>query len=80
MLRAELTNSFPIDFMEKEENNIGNSGNFREIIALLKRALEMYVYEGQEKMREEEEYNLYREQYPFEEYYHFKEVFKCEWE
>ena len=66
--------------MEKEENNIGNSGNFREIIALLKKALTMYVYEGQEKMREEEEYKLYREQYPFEEYYYFKEEFKCEWE
>ena len=65
--------------MEKEKNNT-NSVNFREIIALLKRALEMYVYEGQEKMREEEEYKLYREQYPFEEYYHFKEEFKCEWE
>jgi len=64
--------------MEKEENNIG-SGNFREIIALLKKALTMYVYEGQEKMREEE-YKLYREQYPFEEYYHFKEEFKLEWE
>lgn len=79
MLRAELTNSFPIDFMEKEENNTG-SGNFREIIALLKRALEMYIYEGKEKMREEEEYKLYREQYPFEEYYHFKECFKSRWE
>ena len=65
--------------MEKEENNT-NSGNFREIIALLKMALEMYVYEGQEKMREEEEYKLYREQYPFEEYYHFKEEFKLKWE
>ena len=65
--------------MEKEENNT-NSDSFREIIALLKKALVMYVYEGQEKMREEEEYNLYREQYPFEEYYHFKEEFKCEWE
>ena len=65
--------------MEKEENNT-NSVNFREIIALLKKALEMYVYEGQEKMREEEEYKLYREQYPFEEYYHFKEEFKLEWE
>ena len=65
--------------MEKEKNNT-SSGNFREIITLLKRALEMYVYEGQEKMREEEEYKLYREQYPFEEYYHFKEDFKCEWE
>ena len=65
--------------MEKEENNTG-SGNFREIIALLKRALEMYVYEGQERRREEEEYKLYREQYPFEEYYHFEEEFKSEWE
>ena len=64
--------------MEKEENNT-NSGNFREIIALLKKALTMYVYEGQEKMREEEEYKLYREQYPFEEYYHFKEDFTHEW-
>ena len=80
MLRAELTNSFPIDFMEKEENNTGNSGNFREIMTLLKKALTMYVYEGQEKMREEEEYKLYREQYPFDEYYHFKEEFKLEWE
>ncbi|MDB4865014.1 hypothetical protein OAI00_01420 [Euryarchaeota archaeon] len=65
--------------MEKEKNNT-SSGNFREIITLLKTALEMYVYEGQEKMREEEEYKLYREQYPFEEYYYFKEEFKCEWE
>ena len=65
--------------MEKEENNT-NSVNFREIIALLKKALTMYVYEGQEKMREEEEYKLYREQYPFEEYYHFKEEFRIEWE
>ena len=30
-------------------------------------------------MREEEEYKLYREQYPFEEYYYFKEEFKSEW-
>ena len=65
--------------MEKEENNT-NGVNFREIITLLKKALAMYVYEGQEKMREEEEYKLYREQYPLEEYYHFKEDFKCEWE
>jgi len=66
--------------MEKEENNIGNSGNFREIMTLLKKALTMYVYEGQEKMREEEEYKMYREQYPFDEYYHFKECFKHKWE
>ena len=65
--------------MEKEENNT-SSGNFKEIITLLKRALEMYVYEGQEKMREEEEYKLYREQYPFEEYYYFKDEFKLEWQ
>ena len=65
--------------MEKRRNNT-DSGNLREIIALLKKALTMYVYEGQEKMREEEEYRLYREQYPFEEYYHFKEEFKSEWE
>jgi hypothetical protein len=79
MLRAELTDFFPIDFMEKEENSI-DSGNFREIIALLKMALTIYVNEGQERRREEEEYELYREQYPFEEYYYFKEEFKCEWE
>ena len=65
--------------MEKDGTNT-NGVNFREIIALLKRALEMYVYEGQERRREEEEYKLYREQYPFEEYYYFKEEFKCEWE
>ena len=64
--------------MEKEKNNT-DSGNFREIITLLKKALAMYVYEGQEKMREEEEYKLYREQYPFEEYYHFKEEFARYW-
>ena len=65
--------------MEKEENNI-DSGNFREIITLLKNALAIYVNEGQERRREEEEYNLYKEQYPFDEFYHFKEEFKCEWE
>ena len=66
--------------MEKEENNEVDSGTFREIIALLKKALTMYVYEGQEKMREEEEYRLYREQYPFDEYYNFKQEFRLEWE
>ena len=65
--------------MEKENKNETNSGTFREIITLLKKALTMYVYEGQEKMREEEEYNLYREQYPFEEYYYFEEKFKNKW-
>ena len=65
--------------MEKEENNT-ESGNFREIITLLKKALSIYVHEGQERITEQEEYELYREQYPFEEYYHFKEEFKFEWE
>ena len=65
--------------MEKEENELG-SVNLIQIITLLKKALSIYVHEGQEKIREEEEYKLYREQYPFEEYYHFKEEFKLEWE
>ena len=65
--------------MEKKENNT-NSGNFREIITLLKKALTIYIHEGKERMREEEEYNLYKEQYPFDEYYHFKEEFKLKWE
>ena len=79
MLRAELTNSFPNDHMEKEGKNI-DSEDFREIITLLKKALSTYVHEGRERIIEEEEYNMYREQYPFDEYYHFKEEFKCEWE
>ena len=66
--------------MEKENKNETNSGTFREIITLLKKALTIYVIDGQERIREEEEYELYREQYPFEEYYHFKEEFKLEWE
>ena len=65
--------------MEKEENNT-NSVNFSEIIALLKKALEIYVHRGLERLREEEEFELYREQYPFEEYYYFKEEFKLKWE
>ena len=64
--------------MEKEENNTG-SGNFREIIALLKRALAIYIHEGQERIREEEEYRLYREQYPYDEYFYFEEKFKNKW-
>ena len=64
--------------MEKGKNNT-DCGNFREIITLLKKALKIYVHEGQERMREEEEYGLYREQYPFDEYYHFKDEFKSEW-
>ena len=80
MLRAELTNFLPIDFMQKENKNNEYCGNFLELALLLKRALEIYVSEGQERIIENEEYELYKEQYPFEEYYHFKEEFKCEWE
>ena len=65
--------------MKKEENNEVDSGTFREIIALLKNALAIYVNEGQERRREEEEYKLYREQYPFDEYYYFNEEFSHEW-
>ena len=64
--------------MEKEENNT-DSGNFREIIAFLIETLTIYAYGGQKKIREEE-HKLYREQYPFEEYYYFKEDFRFKWE
>ena len=66
--------------MEKEENNIGNSGNFREIMTLLKKALTMYVHESQERITEQEEYELYKEQYPFDEYYSFEQEFRAKWE
>ena len=65
--------------MEKEKNNT-DCGNFREIITLLKKALAIYIAEGIEREIENEEYELYKGQYPFEEYYHFKEEFKLEWE
>ena len=64
--------------MEKEENNT-NSVNFREILTLLKKALKIYVHEGQERMREEEEYRLYKEQYPFDEYFYYEEDFSQYW-
>tara|TARA_Y100000748_G_C15262902_1_gene397458 strand:+ start:62 stop:262 length:201 start_codon:yes stop_codon:yes gene_type:complete len=66
--------------MEKEENNTGNSGNFREIMTLLKKALTMYVHESQERITEQEEYELYKEQYPFDEYYSFEQEFRSKWE
>jgi len=65
--------------MEKDGNN-KNGVNFREVLALLEIALKIYVNEGQQRMIEQEEYELYKKQYPFEEYYHFKEEFKSEWE
>ena len=64
--------------MEKEENN-KQSVNFREIMNLLKKALTIYVYEGQERRIEEEEYRLYKEQYPFDEYFYYEEDFSQYW-
>ena len=61
--------------MDEETDN-----EFKEILILLKKALVIYVNEGQEKIKENEEYELYKQQYPFDEYYYFKEVFKWEWE
>ena len=75
MLRAELTNSSSIDFMAEDIRN-----EVKQMLALLNKALKIYVKEGQERILEEEEYRLYKEQYPFEEYYYFKEEFKCRWE
>ena len=66
--------------MEKEGNNIDNSGNFWEIMTLLKKALTMYVHESQERITEQEEYELYKEQYPFDEYYSFEQEFRSRWE
>ena len=58
--------------MEEENRNNEYSGNFLDLALLLKRALEIYVKEGQERKIEKEEYELYKVQYPFEEYYYFK--------
>ena len=71
MLRAELTNSFPIHGKRKK--------SIEELFILLKKALLIFANEGQERIFEEE-YELYKKQYPFEEYYYFKEEFKYEWE
>ena len=64
--------------MEKEKNNT-DSGNFREIITLLKKALAIYIAEGIEREIENEEYELYKGQYPFEEYYYYEEEFAHYW-
>ena len=52
----------------------------KRMLALLKEALQIYVEEGRERILENEEYELYKMQYPFEEYYHFNEEFRIEWE
>ena len=66
--------------MDKEKSNNKFINEFEQILILLKKALTIYVSLGQEKIIENEEYELYKEQYPFNEYYYFKEEFKCEWE
>ena len=72
MLRAGLTDS--IRSMDKE-----TSSELKEMLILLKKALLIYVKEGQGRIIEEEEYELYKEQYSFDEYYYFKDEFKCQW-
>tara|TARA_B100001778_G_C18100444_1_gene411538 strand:- start:288 stop:473 length:186 start_codon:yes stop_codon:yes gene_type:complete len=52
----------------------------KRMLTLLKKALQIYVKEGQERIIEQEEYEMYRKQYPFDEYYYFEEEFKCHWE
>ena len=66
--------------MDKENRNNEYSGTFREILILCKKALAIYIAEGIERKIENEEYELYKGQYPFDEHYYFKEEFKCEWE
>ena len=51
----------------------------KRMLTLLKKALEIYVKEGQERIIEEEEYKMYKEQYPFEEYYYYEEEFAHYW-
>ena len=65
--------------MNKKADNEGFAKEFQEILVLLKKALIIYISEGHERIIENEEYELYKEQYPFDEYYFFKEDFRCEW-
>jgi hypothetical protein len=51
----------------------------KRMLTLLTKALEIYVKEGRERIIEEEEYNMYKEQYPFEEYYYYEEEFARYW-
>ena len=66
--------------MDKKTDNELFINEFKEILLLLKKALIIYVSEGREKIIENEEYELYKEQYPFDECYYFKQEFQCEWE
>jgi hypothetical protein len=65
--------------MDKKTDNEQFINEFKEILLLLKKALIIYVSEGHDRIIENEEYELYKEQYPFDEYYYFKEKFRCEW-
>ena len=65
--------------MDKKTDNEPFINEFKEILLLLKKALIIYVSEGRERMIDNEEYELYKEQYPFEEYYYFELDFKQEW-
>ena len=52
----------------------------KQVLVLLKEALRIYVKEGQERIIEQEKYEMYKQQYPYDEYYYFEEEFKCNWE
>jgi len=65
--------------MDKKTDNEPFINEFKEILLLLKKALIIYVSEGRERMIDNEEYELYKEQYPFEEYYYFELDFKQKW-
>ena len=54
--------------------------DIKRMLTLLEKALQIYVKEEQERIIEQEEYEMYRKQYPFDEYYYFEEEFKCHWE
>jgi hypothetical protein len=66
--------------MNKKTDNEGSTEEFQEIFILLKKALTIYISEGRERIIENEEYRLYKQQYPFDEYYYFEEKFNSEWE
>jgi len=66
--------------MDKKKGNKNFAEQFQEILFVLKRALSIYIIEGQGRIIENEEYKLYKLQYPFDEFYHFKEDFIFEWE
>ena len=60
--------------MDKETVN-----EIKELLIHLKNALQIYAKEEQEKIIEREEDEFYRELYPFDEYYCFKQYFIQEW-